>query len=178
MRRPWILLLLLIPQLALADSVTLLWQFLRDFDPAPDRFLITLTRPESHDTLAVTPSLPGACGTGDDSTTDTYCATLPDCPANGIYELKVEAEWDELGRSEPSANVVQCVFSRELPCQCFPYQGPHLTGRPEETAELTPQPADPPAREPEPPPIRPTPPPPRTPVMPTFPALPARAAPS
>jgi hypothetical protein len=176
MRLAWLLLLL--PALAQAASLQLVWEFDRTFTPAPSRFLITLARPESQDTLSVPPSLPGACGAGHAITPETFCATLPECPADGVYELTVQAEWETLGRSAPNTNLVQCTFSRALPCQCLPFSGPSFTAALSGPVDLTPQESDPPPGPPELPPSRSAPPRQPAPAMPTFPTLPIRGAPS
>jgi hypothetical protein len=130
-----VLLWLCIPGLALAASVSFGWEFPRGYLPAPDHFLLTLARPESQDVLQVPPSVPGACGAGSAATPNLYCATLPGCPADGVYQFSVAAVWAD-GQASGTVGAAQaCVFSHELPCQCLPV-APASQGSPGDVAAL------------------------------------------
>jgi hypothetical protein len=189
MRYLLLLLILVFPALVHAVSVELLWEFDPESFPPPDRFLLTLTRPESTEVFSVPPSAQGSCGRSQDITPQTYCAVLPSCPQDGAYQFEVQAEWDTLGRSEAQENVLVCVMSLEIPCRCLAESSTPITpgGQfpPGSESPAPPGPATPPsAPEPGPSlvpttPQTPSPTTPQTPPqMPTFPQLPPRSAPA
>jgi hypothetical protein len=188
MRYLLLILILMLPTLAQAVSVELLWEFDPESLPPPDRFLLTLTRPESTEVFSVPPSVQGSCGRGQDITPQTYCAVLPSCPQDGVYQFEVQAEWDALGRSEAQENVLVCVMSLEIPCRCLAESSTPITpggqfppGSETPTAPSAPTPPSSPASVPSQTPgpgQTPAPASPQTPPqMPTFPQLPPRSAP-
>src|ERR1043165_3552256 len=99
-------------------ALALLWEFPRDYAPAPDTFLVTATQagaPPQQYRVAFNP--PGACQRLDAEAVEAFCTVLA-CPAAGT----VVAFWVQAvastGTSVPS-NIATCWFPPgEAGCHC------------------------------------------------------------
>ena len=147
----------LLPRLVLGASLQVVWDFPRDWAPGPDRFVLTIEHQDGIETLSVVPSAPGACqALAQSSDPNIYCATVAQCPADGIGWLTVQAALGDMV-SEPS-NKLTCVFSRLLPCKCLDVTTPAANAATVQQVVTAPPPA-----------------PPALASFPAFPTLPARA---
>lgn len=136
--------LLLIPHLAMAQTLGLVWDFPRSYQPTPASFHISYTSsaaPEAIiDEMTVPPSAPGACATFGSTDADTYCALWPTCPTPGtIMIFWVQAVWGS--ETSDRSNIALCHFTRERPCEC---QDPGRDVPPPPTPPVPPVPLPPP----------------------------------
>jgi len=153
-------------RVALGAQALLLWEY----DPSPlplpppDTFVLVLRDTADETMLTVPRSQPGACGAN--LSPQTYCATLPQCPSEGLLQYTVQARWADGVESATSAPM-SCVFRQEAACRCLPV----------DVSPLPPPSQDPAMRPPvvELPPLQTAPP--QVPALPTFPTLPVSTAP-
>lgn len=128
-------------------TLTLLFQFPRDYQPAPDAFLFTygMSAASMLDEMRAPLSAEGACGAGEGIDTNTFCTQWPTCPNDGeVLFFWVQAVWGE-ERSDAEAARQTMLACTVQHCTCV-------------TLDLT-QPATPPPAE--------------MPTAPTMPPLPA-----
>jgi hypothetical protein len=115
----WLLLwLLLLSGVCQAQRLLLVWNFPRDYTPAPDNFILSQTQnatPEKQSRVAL--SAEGACPGIVQNVHDTFCTMLTQCPAPGtITAYWVYAQWGTTF-STPS-NIATCYTRPGEPCVC------------------------------------------------------------
>jgi hypothetical protein len=115
----WLLLwLLLLSGVCHAKSVTLSWDFPRDYAPAPDNFILAQTQngmPEKQSKVAL--AAEGACPPEPGDSHNTFCTQLTQCPAPGsTVAYWVYAQWGTTVTGP--TNIATCYTKPGEPCVC------------------------------------------------------------
>jgi hypothetical protein len=116
--RRFSLFLLLLPSLAHAAGLWLVWEYPRT-GVQPDAFLIAYASTDGGDTLqqmTTPPSSVAACAAVSGDNPDVYCTQWPGCPAPGVYAFFLQAQFGQ--ELSEKTNLAACQIEAAHPCVC------------------------------------------------------------